>query len=630
MQKNSITNKITPCCGLPFSVVHWWVSNLTLNSENDRQFILSSISQNGTLSIDGWKVLINSGTLEADASLTKAEFLEWFDCGKQPNCEQLKLIIEGLVLGSWTPEEIIVPKYNDENDTTAVDILRRIEKNTGVDINYKEVTTWKDGSPMTDAKLDGVIYIKKNSKYYVLTDFIAGLPISSKMFKHTDGIINSFFKTLPNIVIRENLYLDSTWVLGSQKVEFENATLTAKNFQTESGQLNAMILLNSPKAHIKGATLDGAENSAITGITISNGADDSIVENTLVKNILNHTAFMVHANNVNRVKFINCLAENSKIGYGVEKWDYGTGNPKNILFENCFSKNTGYGFYGAGATVTIRNCEFQSNQWVGGFFYIGDAKADFSEFNLENVKFNHFSAADVGIKIYSSVKDLELIGEYAPLVFNAKNVEVISNGVGRPFEMEASANVNIDGLRLNGGSIGLMLNKDTVNTEIIGKHSFKNLEITNCTTYYVETHFPVIIENLKLYGNTGVTTTKHGVYFKAGSDGSKIMNYTLGASHLETQDTIYGLMEDSEINFEVDGYNIVNGLISSIPSVVLRKKSLKNITPLSVYDSNLKKSGTTAERPSTVILGFPFFDTTINKNIYWNGGGWVDALGSVV
>ena len=104
MQKNSITNKITPCCGLPFSVIYWWVSNLTLNSESDRQYLLTQISQRGVLSIDGWKVLINSGTLEADASLTKAEFLAWFDCKKQPKCEQLKLIIEGYKVGNWTPE----------------------------------------------------------------------------------------------------------------------------------------------------------------------------------------------------------------------------------------------------------------------------------------------------------------------------------------------------------------------------------------------------------------------------------------------------------------------------------------------------------------------------------------------
>ena len=114
MQKNSITNKITPCCGLPFSVIYWWVSNLTLKSESDRQFIISKISQGGMISIDGWKVLINSGTLEADASLTKAEFLAWFDCGRQPSCEQLKLIIEGYKMGSWV---------GDLNEISFVNVL---------------------------------------------------------------------------------------------------------------------------------------------------------------------------------------------------------------------------------------------------------------------------------------------------------------------------------------------------------------------------------------------------------------------------------------------------------------------------------------------------------------------------
>ena len=114
MQKNIITNKITPCCGLPFSVIYWWVSNLTLKSESDRQFIISKISQGGIISIDAWKVLINSGTLEADASLTKAEFLAWFDCERQPSCEQLKLIIEGYKIGSWV---------GDLNEISFVNVL---------------------------------------------------------------------------------------------------------------------------------------------------------------------------------------------------------------------------------------------------------------------------------------------------------------------------------------------------------------------------------------------------------------------------------------------------------------------------------------------------------------------------
>ena len=201
MQKNSITNKITPCCGLPFSIIYWWVKNLTLNSEADRQYLLTQISQSGVLSIDGWKVLIKSGTLEADASLTKAEFLAWFNCGKQPNCEQLKLIIEGYKVGNWTPEtelplnlatidktvngtnyvgnvytktetDFLIQKLEKKSealytdDTLAGDILKRVDKSTGENINYRETTTWNDGSAMDDTKVDGVIYIKRATKYY--------------------------------------------------------------------------------------------------------------------------------------------------------------------------------------------------------------------------------------------------------------------------------------------------------------------------------------------------------------------------------------------------------------------------------------------------------------------------------
>ena len=175
MQKNIITNKITPCCGLPFSVIYWWVSNLTLNSESDRQFILSKISQNGTISIDGWKVLVNSGTLEADASLTKAEFLAWFDCGKQPTCEQLKLIIEGFKISNWSAfydsvdalnlafeelENKLKLKYNNVSEAEAVDVIQRIDQFTGENVNYRETTDINE--------VDGVVYVQKSNKKYKL------------------------------------------------------------------------------------------------------------------------------------------------------------------------------------------------------------------------------------------------------------------------------------------------------------------------------------------------------------------------------------------------------------------------------------------------------------------------------
>lgn len=40
-------------------------------------------------------------------------------------------------------------------------------------------------------------------------------------------------------------------------------------------------------------------------------------------------------------------------------------------------------------------------------------------------------------------------------------------------------------------------------------------------------------------------------------------------------------------------------------------------------DADAKTSGTTAQRPSDVITGFQYFDTDINSPVYWNGTEWI-------
>ena len=41
-------------------------------------------------------------------------------------------------------------------------------------------------------------------------------------------------------------------------------------------------------------------------------------------------------------------------------------------------------------------------------------------------------------------------------------------------------------------------------------------------------------------------------------------------------------------------------------------------------------SGTTSNRPTNVLVGFQYFDTTINKPIFWDGYKWIDATGATV
>lgn len=38
----------------------------------------------------------------------------------------------------------------------------------------------------------------------------------------------------------------------------------------------------------------------------------------------------------------------------------------------------------------------------------------------------------------------------------------------------------------------------------------------------------------------------------------------------------------------------------------------------------------TNNRPTNVLVGFQYFDTTVNKPIFWDGSKWIDATGATV
>lgn len=47
-------------------------------------------------------------------------------------------------------------------------------------------------------------------------------------------------------------------------------------------------------------------------------------------------------------------------------------------------------------------------------------------------------------------------------------------------------------------------------------------------------------------------------------------------------------------------------------------------------DRRVVGNGTTAQRPTTVVVGFTYFDSTLGIPIFWNGAAWVNASGGVV
>ena len=51
---------------------------------------------------------------------------------------------------------------------------------------------------------------------------------------------------------------------------------------------------------------------------------------------------------------------------------------------------------------------------------------------------------------------------------------------------------------------------------------------------------------------------------------------------------------------------------------------------LSAVANKINIAGSTANRPTTAVLGQCYFDTDLNKPIWFNGTNWVDYTGAVV
>lgn len=104
------------------------------------------------------------------------------------------------------------------------------------------------------------------------------------------------------------------------------------------------------------------------------------------------------------------------------------------------------------------------------------------------------------------------------------------------------------------------------------------------------------------------------------------------------------------VRFEVDQdgglilYGNTSGNVKILPSATITSYSITLPNAQAVGDKGLRndgsgnlswsnrtiiESGATGARPASPVLGETFFDTTINKPIWYNGTNWVDATGTI-
>lgn len=91
-------------------------------------------------------------------------------------------------------------------------------------------------------------------------------------------------------------------------------------------------------------------------------------------------------------------------------------------------------------------------------------------------------------------------------------------------------------------------------------------------------------------------------------------------------DTLYDMKNYSENSV----LNFIGGAIGNGTIIGNKTKVINLNVDRIVLSGTWFDSGTTSNRPTNVLVGFQYFDTTINKPIFWDGSKWIDATGATV
>lgn len=101
--------------------------------------------------------------------------------------------------------------------------------------------------------------------------------------------------------------------------------------------------------------------------------------------------------------------------------------------------------------------------------------------------------------------------------------------------------------------------------------------------------------------------------------------------------TSFGLVRGLNTSAFADGQTLYSSATGTLTTTLTSSRighvllaHVSNGIILSDPDQRVHSSGATAARPTTVVTGFMYFDTTLGLPVFWNGAAWVNASGGVV
>ena len=543
----------------------------------------------------------------------------------------------------------------------ATDIITRVDEHTATDVNYKETLVWRDGTAMSDAKCDGVIYKKKGLLYYVLANFIAGEPLNIRLFgAKGDGVTDdtvAFQKAsqYANIIVGPGVYVITE-------------SLTPRSNQRWTGFSPSGYAADALKAST--IKVVGA-NSLFLYDSATNGG---ILYNFCFSGFAFDFNSCTAAAGINLKGFQYCKFENSRIDGSAEvamQWQFAYFNSlTNVRFSNCNKSLrltgvasvsdcnmntfinttiTGWGEYGMRIENSRGNKMLQMDAETAKVSGFGPA-LEIVDGSYNNVDGFWYEAGNADASVTEAALVIRGIASSSDTKGNAVNFaqQIIHPNLG--IRVYRTQNTRLDKVRIVDATIGVDESENT------------NLHIIDPVGDNVTTMVAV-------GSNDTIITTAGGTNKKRRISSSNVIeddiqggfaNYKIrkaGADVLSlgvdnSVDSISSLTTKRGLLLrEVIGptTGVTNGYIEVIRGLRIAFTNVPNDIPSNFLFNHASygicykradagviplalKGNTTANRPvlTAAAIGAMFFDTTLTKPIWWTGTAWVDATGTTV
>ena len=537
-------------------------------------------------------------------------------------------------------EEKASDKYNDESNSIANDIIKFIDINTGENVNYRETTTWYDGTAMNDSKVDDVIYIKKNNKYYK---------------RQLEGFVNVKWAGCGN-------GQDDTQVINSLIQNFDILYFPKGDYLIKNAGLNlrSNVEIFGDGVHSRLIT----DDSTIWGVSINSGnkGTSNVEENT--KNIkihdlhffssfqqFNEHTHLLNINAATNVQIDRCFFTGFR-GDGIYIGSSNTAGTerhnKDIYIRNCVfdginNENRNGISIIDGTNIYIEKNIFKNctkSNMPGGV----DIEPDTFSFHVIkniHVKDNYFENVGGNDGVVALVSNSNLT-ELSKDIFisgnmfkNCKNANSIYIRSGNSYK---DANILIEKNYVENcvGSGMLIFSSGCVvrNNHFNGTNRefylsyIDNPSINNVLFY--ENYF----ENFALENSSGGI-----VIFNAKNITFKNNRFHNATKRVNGQDYIFYLHKGTTENIVFKNNSFTKDSGTNGYLVVLNPNAVTNENT-NIWENNysdvirpnyfkyLRNKGTTAERNTAPPIGHNYYDTDLKKSIYWNGTNWTDANGN--